>query len=121
MKHVMGLCEEPFRSMASGRKAVEVRLYDEKRRRIKAGDEIVFTRIPGDGKLTAVVENVEVYPTFQAMFEAIPAERFDAAGWTIDEMVESMYEIYPRERELEWGTVALYVNLSEEDRVVTGD
>ncbi|PYZ97491.1 hypothetical protein CR205_02525 [Alteribacter lacisalsi] len=121
MKHQMGLYEETFHSMAAGRKSVEVRLNDEKRRRIKAGDEVVFTRVPGGEQLTVVVENAVVYPTFRAMFEAIPAEAFDAAGWTIDEMVESMYEIYPPEREREWGTVALYVRLVDEERVVRGN
>ncbi|NIK15376.1 ASC-1-like (ASCH) protein [Saccharococcus thermophilus] len=37
MIHQMGLYKRPFRSIQSGKKTVEVRLYDGKRRGIKSG------------------------------------------------------------------------------------
>jgi len=38
MKHEMKLYPEPFQMIADGRKTIELRLYDEKRKKIKAGD-----------------------------------------------------------------------------------
>ncbi len=35
IKHKMKLYKEPFQQIQSGKKTVEVRLYDEKRRRLK--------------------------------------------------------------------------------------
>lgn len=45
--HHMGLFEGPFQSMITGRKTVEVRLNDEKRRHVQVGDLIKFTELPG--------------------------------------------------------------------------
>ena len=41
--HRMNLQSGPYEMIKSGRKTIELRLWDEKRRKIKAGDEIVFT------------------------------------------------------------------------------
>ena len=42
MKHEMKLALEPFDMIADGRKTIELRLYDDKRKKIKLGDEIQF-------------------------------------------------------------------------------
>lgn len=114
MEHNMGLYETPFKSIKSGKKKVEVRLYDEKRRQIRIGDTIIFTRLP-DSNETLTVEVIELrqYPTFKEMYESIPAEDFDAVDDSIHEMVEQTYQIYTPEREKEWGTVAITINVLE--------
>ena len=43
MTHQMQLQPEPFSMIKSGVKTIELRLYDEKRRKIRIGDEILFT------------------------------------------------------------------------------
>ena len=43
MKHSMKLNPAPFGLIKAGKKTVEMRLFDEKRQRIKAGDIIEFT------------------------------------------------------------------------------
>ena len=40
MLHKMKLNETPFEKMKSGTKTIEFRLYDEKRQKIKVGDQI---------------------------------------------------------------------------------
>ncbi len=42
MKHYMRLNPEPFELIKSGKKTVELRLLDEKRRLLQIGDEIEF-------------------------------------------------------------------------------
>ena len=42
MKHIMKLQPKYFECMKKGSKIIEVRLFDEKRRNIKIGDEIEF-------------------------------------------------------------------------------
>lgn len=112
MEHNMGLYETPFNSIKSGRKIVEVRLYDEKRRKIKLGDTIKFTKVPENNETIKVeVTGLRKYPTFREMYENIPASDFDAVGGSIDEMVERTYEIYTPERERKWGTIAITVKL----------
>lgn len=108
----MGLYETPFHSIKSGKKKVEVRLNDEKRRKIRIGDRIKFTKLPGsDEILTVEVMELRKFPTFKEMYESIPASDFDAVGGSIEEMVERTYRIYSPEKEKEWGTLAITIKL----------
>ena len=45
MIHQMGLYEEPFQSIKAERKTIEVRLNDDKRKKLRVGDQIVFTKL----------------------------------------------------------------------------
>ncbi|WP_408640727.1 hypothetical protein [Salipaludibacillus keqinensis] len=45
------------------------------------------------------------------MYESIPASDFDAVGGSIEEMVERTYRIYTPEKEKEWGTLAITIQL----------
>ena len=49
MKHIMNLNDTPYNMIKSGRKTIELRLYDEKRRMISIGDEIEFVIANNDG------------------------------------------------------------------------
>ena len=42
MQHTMRLNKEPFEMIKSGMKTIELRLYDEKRKLLRIGDEIEF-------------------------------------------------------------------------------
>ncbi|WP_246570182.1 ASCH domain-containing protein [Lentibacillus saliphilus] len=112
----MRLYDQPFTSMALGKKTVEVRLYDDKRRRIKEGDSIEFTKLsqPSDQLLVEVTE-LNVFPTFKAMYESLPAACFDAEHKTIEEMVASTYTIYTPQQEQKWGTVAITVKVIQHE------
>jgi ASC-1-like (ASCH) protein len=106
----MGLYGEYFQAIKEGKKKVEVRLNDEKRKEIKVGDTIEFIKIPElDETLKVEVTELREYDTFQSMYEDIPFEDFDCKGWTIKEMVEGTYEIYTPEQEKKWGTLAITV------------
>ena len=45
MKHEMKLNDSPFNKIKNGTKTMELRLYDEKRRRLREKDYIEFTNI----------------------------------------------------------------------------
>ena len=45
MIHYMNLNNRPFQLIKNGSKSVEMRLYDEKRAKIKVGDQISFTNL----------------------------------------------------------------------------
>ncbi|CAM4002690.1 ASCH domain-containing protein [Lederbergia lenta] len=112
MIHAMGLFEEPFYSIKSGRKTVEVRLNDEKRRKIGLGDIIQFTILPKKNEILNVeVIELRKYPTFEEMYKDIPYDCFDTHNDSINEMVEQTYEIYSPEQEKDWGTLAITIKL----------
>lgn len=100
MVHQMALYEEYFKAFKERKKTVEVRLYDEKRRKIKVGDTIKFIQVPERNEtLQVIVTELKSYETFQAMYEDIPFKDFDCEGWTMEEMMDGTYEIYTSEQE----------------------
>jgi ASC-1-like (ASCH) protein len=106
----MGLYGKYFQSVKGGKKKVEVRLNDEKRRKIKVGDTIEFIKIPEeDETLKVQVNELRTYDTFKAMYEDIPFKEFDCEGWTMEDMIEGTYEIYTPEQEKKWGTLAITI------------
>lgn len=108
----MGLYDTPFRSIESGRKTVEVRLYDEKRKKIKLGDLIKFTKLPDKNETLIVkVLGLQPYSSFKEMYKDIPSSKFDCEGKPIDEMIESTYTIYSPDQEKKWGTLAMMIKL----------
>ncbi|MFA9559454.1 ASCH domain-containing protein [Evansella sp. AB-rgal1] len=110
MIHQMGLYGEYFDSIKKGKKKVEVRLNDEKRRKIEVGDSIKFIKVPEqDETLQVQVSDLKIYDTFEAMYEEIPFQDFDCEGWTMQEMIAGTYQIYTPEQEKKWGTLAIFI------------
>ncbi|MBT2680561.1 ASCH domain-containing protein [Bacillus sp. ISL-35] len=110
MLHRMGLYEDYFPSIIKGKKKVEVRLNDEKRRKIQVGDLIEFVKVPEQDE-TLIVKVIELrhYDTFKGMYKNIPFDDFDCEGWTMKEMVDGTYEIYTPEQEKQWGALAITI------------
>ena len=105
MIHQMALNEEYFDSIKTGKKTVEVRLNDAKRRKIKVGEFIEFVNVSNQiDTLTVKVIDLRQYATFKEMYQNIPFKEFDCGGWTLQEMIDGTYEIYTPEQEKQWGT-----------------
>ena len=66
----MKLQESPFERIKNGTKTVEFRLYDEKRSKIKIGDQIEFSKLP-DLQETILVDVLYLYreDTFENLFK----------------------------------------------------
>ncbi|WP_222599412.1 ASCH domain-containing protein [Aquibacillus kalidii] len=108
MDHQMGLYEEYYQQVINGNKIYEVRLNDGKRREIKVGDTITFQIYP-DSKACLMVEVLELqkYDTFEEMYRDLPFDLIGCKGWTMEDMLKGTYEIYSKEEEVKWGTVAI--------------
>ncbi|TAA71982.1 ASCH domain-containing protein [Planococcus salinarum] len=112
MEYKMGLYEGPFNSIKSGMKTVEVRLNDQKRRNLRKGDTIEFTKLPEENeKVRVEIQALKRYSSFREMYEDIPAEQFDAVGREIEERVETIHKIYSSDLENKWGTLAIVMRL----------
>ncbi|SFM50705.1 ASC-1 homology (ASCH) domain-containing protein [Psychrobacillus psychrodurans] len=110
MVHQMGLYGDYFTPIREGKKIVEVRLNDKKRREIKIGDTIEFIRLPEQSEVLKVrVTNLRIFDTFEEMYRNISFEDFDCEGWSMKEMLEGTYDIYTPEQEEEWGTLAITI------------
>jgi len=112
MEHEMHLYESAFKKIASGGKTIEIRLNDEKRRKISVGDNITFTKLPNeDEKLT--VEVVELYPyaTFEELYKAFDFSEFGCEGDTMQDLLQRTYEFWGKEKIEKFGALGIRINL----------
>ena len=71
--HRMRLAPEPFAMIERGEKTIELRLYDEKRMAIKAGDMIRFESTSDEDEILYMrVVSLHVFDTFADLYRALP-------------------------------------------------
>ena len=106
----MNLHPGPFEQIKSGRKDIEMRLYDERRKSLKIGDEIVFTNNETDEKLTVVIINLYRFKDFNELYSHFPKERL---GYLADQIAnpEDMEIYYSKEKIKEYGVIAIEIKL----------
>lgn len=72
MTHYMRLNPEPFEKITSGKKTIELRLYDEKRKLVKTGDEIIFAHTQNPYRsISVIVDSVITAASFEMLFKYI--------------------------------------------------
>lgn len=110
MLYKMKLNNAPFIKIKSGKKTVELRLYDEKRQKLKNGDKIEFTNIKTGETLVCNVKRLHVFPSFEELYE-----HFDkiSIGYDEDETADfkDMEKYYSKEDENKYGTVGIEIEL----------
>ena len=117
--HEMSLREAPFRAVASGRKVIEMRLFDPKRQLIQAGDEIKFSLVGGDESVTALVAGLHYFPSFAALYEAmIPRVGAVGLGYTDGDTPDpaDMLEYYSEDAIARFGAVGIEIRIWNESR-----
>lgn len=112
--HKMNLHAAPFEMIKSGQKTIELRLFDEKRQQIKAGDTIVFTNTASGETLTATVLKLHVFDSFDALYQALPLLKCGYTAEDIDTASPSdMQSYYSLEKQKQYGVVGIEICLSE--------
>ena len=107
MIHQMKLNDDPFERIKNGTKTIEFRLYDEKRRKVKIGDKIEFSKLP-DLQEKILVDVLDLYtePSFEELFEKLYEDKELAK-----QKANAMYEIYSPENEKKYGVVGIKIKL----------
>lgn len=93
------------------KKVFEVRLYDKKRQNIQIEDKIEFTNVTTKEIICVKVTELKCYKTFEEIYKDIDKKLMDCANWSLEEMLASTYEIYTKEQEQKWGTVAIGIEV----------
>ena len=111
--HHMKLHDQPFAMIADGRKTIELRLYDEKRRRIREGDTIVFSRSrEPERQLRAKVVRLHRFGSFAELYRALPLEK---CGYLPEEVAsaspEDMAAYYTAAEQARCGVVGIELEL----------
>ena len=107
MIHKMKLNESPFERIKNGTKTIEFRLYDEKRRKIKIGDKIEFSKLP-DLQEVILVDVIDLYreESFEKLFKKLYTNEEEIKSKT-----KSMYNFYSPEKEKEYGVLGIKISL----------
>lgn len=110
MLHNMKLNEAPFEKIKNGLKTVELRLYDEKRRKINIGDTICFKAKAGE--VTATVKALHIFKNFEELYVALP---LDKCGYDTRELAtaspDDMLLYYSKEQIKKYGAVGIEIEV----------
>ena len=110
MHHEMSLRPGPFARIADGSKRYELRLLDEKRRLIAAGDTITFTCTADERSVTVRVVSLRNFASFADLYAALPLTE---CGYTPDNVASAdprdMEKYYPPETQALYGVLAIEV------------
>ena len=106
----MNLQSEPFNSIKSGKKDIEMRLYDDKRRLITPGDKITFTNINTQEQLICSVLKVNVFKNFSQLYSAYDKKAIGYKEWE-DAKPEDMMQYYPLAKMQSNGVCAIEIKV----------
>lgn len=113
MTHYMNLHPQPFTMIASGKKTIELRLYDEKRQLIRAGDLIVFanTQAPQE-TITVTVQTLHLFPSFEELYKTLPLEK---CGYLPEEVPTASYRdmdaYYSPAQQAKYGVIGIEIKI----------
>lgn len=113
MKHQMKLKQHPFDMIRSGQKAIELRLYDEKRQQVKVNDEIEFSCLDEKEKpLVVRVTAIHRFKDFSELYAALPLLKCGYTTETISNATPNdMNQYYSLEDQRQFGVVGIEIKL----------
>ena len=113
MKHEMNLQSKYFDYIKNGTKRIELRLFDEKRRRIQIGDIVEFANPEGE-LLEVRVVGLLRYDSFEDLFKDFDISVLADASMTKRELLDVLNRLYPLEKQAELGVVGIRVEVADE-------
>lgn len=109
MIYEMKLRNSPFNKIKNGNKTIELRLYDEKRKKILVGDYIVFTNIDTLEKIKVQVTNLYLFDNFRELYSKIDNRLF---GYNDNNgNYKDMEDYYSKEEQDKYGVVGIEIKL----------
>ena len=110
MVYNMQLHHRPFTSIKSGRKTIEMRLNDDKRRLLKVGDMVEFMDVNTGEMLVCEVVKLHHYASFEELYQNHDKI---SIGYTDDEVADpkDMLVYYPQEEIAKYGVVGIEVKV----------
>jgi len=109
----MSLNSEPFENIKSGKKTIEIRLFDEKRQKVHPKDIIVFTKLPDKKEKIAVeVIGFSVFSSFRELLSTFNKVKFGHPdNITLEEQIGRQRAHYTEDEEEKYGVVGIHIKL----------
>lgn len=109
-QHQMKLATAPYNNIASGKKLIESRLFDEKRQQINIGDQIIFSENDKpENSVTTKVMGLLRYQTFKELFADHDPSLFGEDS--LDFLLNQIKQFYSDEDEQRYGVVGIRLEL----------
>lgn len=110
MLHKMKLQNYPFQKIKTGNKTIEMRLNDEKRRKINKGDIIEFQNVVTNEIILCEVNNLFYYKNFSELYNNHDKI---SIGYEKDDVVnpDDMLKYYEQEKIKKYGVVGIQIKL----------
>lgn len=121
--HHMKLNDEPggpFNMVKDKHKTIELRLFDDKRRRINIGDYIIFTGVNNSNNRIAVkVNGLLHFQNFEQLFDVVDILKcgFDK-GTPGSAAAQAMHNYYSQEVIEQCGVLAIAMEIADLDAVI---
>ncbi len=110
--HEMKLQPEYYDFILHGTKKIEIRLYDEKRQKIKLGDTIKFLKEPNlDESFNAKVVGLLRYNSFEEMFEDFDISDLADNSMTKEDLINVLEQFYTPEKQKEYGVLGIRIEV----------
>ena len=112
MKHEMKLQQKYYDFIKRGTKRIEIRLFDEKRQKIKIGDTIKFLKEDNqDESFEVKVIGLLRYNSFEDMFKDYDISVLSDKSMTKDELISALEKFYTKEKQEQYGVLGIRIEL----------
>lgn len=110
MEYKMHLTEKPFFMIKSGKKDIEMRLFDEKRQKIQIGDTIEFSNVETGQAIDTEVVDIHRFNNFDELYSNFDKTRL---GYYDDETAkpEDMQQYYSAPEIEKYGVVGIEIKI----------
>lgn len=109
MEHFMKLQSQPFENIANQTKTIEMRLFDEKRKILKVGDKIIFSKYDNsECKISTRILGLHLFENFKELYENFDKVKL---GYAKNEVAnfQDMEKYYSKEEQKNYGVIAIEI------------
>ena len=110
--HIMNLQSPYFENICNGKKTIEVRLYDEKRKKIELGDVIIFQNSKNNNlKVETNIIGLLRYSSFKDLINDNSVETFGFEDK--EKLLNAIFSFYSEEQEHKYGVLGIKIRLNK--------
>lgn len=112
MEHTMKLQDKYYYYMLNGTKRIEIRLYDEKRKKINLGDTIIFHKLSNlEETFKARVIGLIRYNCFDNLLKDFDISLLADKSISKEELINALESFYSKEEQDKYGLLGIRIEI----------
>lgn len=111
--HKMQLEDDAFNKIKSNEKTIEIRILDNKIKKLKVDDVIIFSKkTDSSEKIVTNILNLTPHDNFSSLINGVNMKELGyEENYKKEKLLKSIYKIYTKEQELEYGALAIQIRI----------